>query len=96
MRLCLMRGIVEISGRTHLTYWCALMESRLLRLLRATAIHFLSVGPTVEFHGIRQPAVGAIDAILERIHREQPVVWSFLTAEGTLWNRDTVRHAAMN
>lgn len=94
MRLCLMRGIVEISGRMNLTHWCAIMESSLLRLLRATAIHFQPVGPTVEFHGVRQPAVGAIDTMLERIRREQPVVWSFVTADGSLWDKQAIRCAA--
>ena len=95
MRLCLMRGIVEVSGRMNLTHWCAIMERSLLRLLRATAIHFQPVGPTVEFHGVRQPTVGAIDTILERIRREQPVVWSFITAEGSFWNADTISRAAV-
>ena len=94
MRLCLMRGIVEVSGRANLTHWCAIMENSLLRLLRATAIHFLPVGPTVEFHGTRQPTVGAISTILERIRREQPIVWSFITADGTLWNERFVHCAA--
>ena len=95
MRLCLMRGIVEASGRANLTHWCAIMESSLLRLLRATAIHFQPVGPTVEFHGTRQPAVGAIDTILDRIRREQPVVWSFITDDGSLWNKEAVRAASV-
>ena len=91
MRLCLMRGIVEASGRANLTHWCAIMESSLLRLLRATAIHFQPVGPTVDFHGVRQPAVGAIDTVLDRIRREQPVVWSFITDDGSLWNKKAGR-----
>lgn len=86
MRLCLMRGIVEISGRAGLTHWCAIMERSLLRLLCATAIHFQPVGPLVEYHGTRQPAVGAISTILSRIRREQPAVWSFVTADGALWS----------
>ena len=57
MRLCLMRGIVQVSGEAMLTHWCAIMESSLLRLLRATAIHFQAVGQPVEYHGIRQPAM---------------------------------------
>lgn len=85
MRLCLMRGIVEVSGIARLTHWCAIMESSLLRLLRATAIYFEPVGPAVEYHGVRQPAVGSIDTILNRIRREQPVVWSFITGNGALW-----------
>ena len=85
MRLCLMRGIVEVSGQARLTHWCAIMERSLLRLLRATAIHFEPVGPLVEYHGARQPAVAAIGTILGRIRREQPVVWSFITDNGTFW-----------
>ena len=82
MRLCLMRGIVQISGRNALTHWCAIMERSLLRLLQATAIYFQPVGPAVEFHGLRQPAVGSIEGILGRIRREQPAVWSFITGDG--------------
>lgn len=85
MRLYLMRGITEISGRAGLTHWCAIMETSLVRLLRATAIHFEPVGPTVEWHGTRQPVVGRIETILSRIRREQPGVWQFLTENGTLW-----------
>ena len=96
MRLCLMQGIVRVSGERGLTHWCAIMESSLLRLLRATAIHFQPVGPAVEYHGIRQPAVGAIGTVLDRIRREQPQAWSFLTADGTLWSEAEVeqRYAA--
>lgn len=90
MRLCLMRGIVEVSGAAGLTHWCAIMESSLIRLLRATAIHFQPVGPAVEHHGKRQPAIGAIDTILARIKREQPVVWSYLTNDGAAWSEELV------
>lgn len=31
MRLCLMRGIVQVSGQAGLTHWCAIMESSLIR-----------------------------------------------------------------
>lgn len=85
MRLCLMRGIVQVSAEAKLTHWCAILEGSLLRLLRATAIHFVPVGPEVEYHGKRQPAVGTIDTILSRIRREQPAVWSFITAHGAYW-----------
>lgn len=85
MRLFLMRGIVAVSGRHQLTHWCAIMEQSLLRLLRATAIHFHQVGPMVEFHGMRQPAVGAIATVLGRIRNEKPPIWSFITGQGALW-----------
>lgn len=90
MRLFLMRGIVQVSGEKALTHWCAIMEGSLLRLLRATAIHFLPVGPEVEHHGTRQPAVASIGFLLDRIQREQPFVWAFLTKSGLLWSEQTV------
>lgn len=90
MRLFLMRGIVTVSGTYDLTHWCAIMESSLLRLLRATAIHFEHVGPAVEYHGTRQPAVGAISTVLGRIRTEKPQVWSFITGDGTLWQDRSV------
>lgn len=85
MRLSLMRGIVQISGLSGLTHWCAMMETSLIRLLRSTAIHFQAVGPTVEYHGRRQPAVAEIGSMLNRIRREQPAVWNYITADGVLW-----------
>lgn len=85
MRLSLMRGIVQISGLTGLTHWCAVMEKSLLRLLRSTAIHFEAVGPMVEHHGLRQPAVADIGSVLNRIRREQPAIWNYITNQGTFW-----------
>lgn len=85
MRLFLMRGIVAVSGAHDLSHWCAIMEHSLLRLLRATAIHFQHVGPAVEYHGTRQPAVGTISTVLGRIQSEKPLVWSFITHDGALW-----------
>jgi hypothetical protein len=92
MRLFLMRGIVAVSGAEDLTHWCAIMERGLLRLLRATAIQFQHVGPAVEYHGTRQPAVGAISSVLGRIRGEKPLVWSFITGDGALWQE---REAAL-
>ena len=90
MRLFLMRGIVEISGQGALTHWCALMESSLLRLLRPTGIHFQAIGPCVEHHGTRQPAIAAIGVLLNRIRSEQPHVWFFITNNGAFWSEPTV------
>jgi N-acyl amino acid synthase of PEP-CTERM/exosortase system len=68
------------------------MERSLLRLLRATAIHFVPVGPAVEYHGMRQPAVCGVGTMLSRMKLEQPLVWAFITHNGTLWPEATVAH----
>lgn len=90
MRVFLMRGIVQVSSQNALTHWCAVMERSLLRLLRATAIHFEPVGPTVEYHGIRQPAIATISALLGRAQREQPLVWALITDNGAFWSEQAV------
>jgi N-acyl-L-homoserine lactone synthetase len=90
MRLCLIRGLVQLSAESELTHWCAIMERTLLRLLRATGIHFVAVGPTVEYHGTRQPAVCGIGNMLSRMKLEQPSAWAYITDNGALWSETDV------
>jgi N-acyl-L-homoserine lactone synthetase len=85
VRLGLMQGIVRLSQELHLTHWCAIMEPSLLRLLRMTAIYFSPMGPLVEHHGIRQPSYGNVHTVLERLRREQPDIWDYVTLNGELW-----------
>jgi len=82
LRLFLMRGVIALSAELGLTHWCALMEPCLMRLLRATSIHFQPLGGPVEYHGLRQPAVAVISEVLARSAREQPLFWDFVTEGG--------------
>ena len=93
MRLALFRGILKLSREAGLTHWLAVMEPRLLRLLRSTAVHFQPVGPLVEYHGMRQPAYANIDSLLSRGKYEQPQIWDFITDGGRL-HRPEYRLAA--
>ena len=87
LRLGLVQGLVRMSRDAGVTHWCAVLERSLLRLLRMTAIHFLPVGPCVEFHGLRQPAVAHVGGLMARMEQEQPAVWSFVTDGGRHWPR---------
>lgn len=82
LRLALMQGILRISRELRLTHWCAGMEQSLLRLLRFNAIRYEPVGPVIDYHGLRQPAVGVIDAILATVRRERPAIWDYVTESG--------------
>lgn len=90
LRLCLMRGIVMLSGELGLSHWCALMEPSLLRLLQMSAIYFQPIGPLVEYHGMRQPSIGRIWQVLDRMRQDCPEVWAFITEHGTLWQDDKI------
>lgn len=84
VRLGLIHGIVRLSHEMGLTHWCAIMEPALLRLLQMNAIRFNPLGPTVEYHGIRQPTYGHIKTVLNRIRCEQCDVWNYITWGGLL------------
>lgn len=84
LRLSLIRGIVALSAELGLTHWCALMEPKLLRLLSTSAIYFHQMSGMVEHHGLRQPAWIKLADMLDRVRREKPTIWGFLTDSGTL------------
>jgi N-acyl-L-homoserine lactone synthetase len=83
LRLALIQGAVRLSAEAGHTHWLAVMEPTLLRLLRATGVHFVPLGPLVNYHGMRQPAVAELVPTLARLAIEQPVVWDFVTRRGT-------------
>ena len=85
LRLGLMQGILRLSVGMGITHWCAVMEPTLLRLLRVSGIHFQSLGPAIEHHGLRQPSFGCIGTVLARIKRERPAAWDYFTDGGLLW-----------
>ncbi len=80
MRLGLLRGIFNLGAELKLTHCCAVMEPALLRLLKASGVHFRHFGPLVDFHGPRQPCYSRIDEMLQGIRADCPAVWNLLTA----------------
>lgn len=89
LRLALIRGIVEVSGKMELNYWCALVEPKLLRLLHTSAIYFRPAGDMVEHRGWRQPSFIALSEMFNHMRREKPAVWDFVTDQGALWRETT-------
>lgn len=83
-RLALVRGLVLLTRAEGVTHWAAVMEPTLLRLLRSSGIHFDRAGPMVEYHGVRQPCVREVPALLGQMRAERPEVWAFVTDDGAL------------
>jgi N-acyl amino acid synthase of PEP-CTERM/exosortase system len=83
MMIGLIEALVRMSVENNVTYWCAAMEPQLLRLLKRIGIHFDPIGPTIDYHGLRQPCYKHLPTLLDRVHREQPEVWEVLTMRGT-------------
>ena len=94
VRLALVRGILELSEKLDIRYWCALMEPKLLRLLQTSSIYFQQIGSMVDHHGLRQPSVLELSEMLARVRRERPEIWSFLTDAGRIQSEGHLEVAA--
>jgi N-acyl amino acid synthase of PEP-CTERM/exosortase system len=97
--LGLFAGIVRMSAEQNITHWLAVMEPTLLRFLTRFGIHFQKIGPLIDYHGKRQPAIGLIDEVLAGIHAQRKDVWEIITNFGTVWplaDDINVRHAVAN
>ena len=81
----LFAGIVRMSAESGITHWYAVMEPTLLRLLSRFGIFLDPIGPLVQYHGLRQPAIGEIDAVLAGIFAKRPEVWEIITDCGRVW-----------
>jgi N-acyl amino acid synthase of PEP-CTERM/exosortase system len=80
----LIRAVIEMSVAEGITHWCAVMEPWLIRALGQLGAHMVPFGPTVDYHGERQPCHGEVTAVLEGIRRERPDVWEVVTDCGRL------------
>jgi len=80
--LGLFQAIVTMSSEQDITFWMAVMEPQLLRLLRGFGVAFVQIGPAANYHGKRIPCVGRISQVLAEIRRSRPDVWEFLTQNG--------------
>lgn len=97
MTLGLIESLVRMSVQHRITYWCAVMEPTLLRLLSRLGIYFDPIGPLVDYHGRRQPCYIKVSTLLARVARERPDVWEVLTDRGRHWDAlltlETSHHA---
>jgi N-acyl-L-homoserine lactone synthetase len=84
LRLALMRGLLEASTAAGVTYWCAVMEKSLFRLLRQASVHFIPVGEPIRYKGVRQAAVAEIADVLARSRIERAELWNYVTDGGRL------------
>jgi N-acyl amino acid synthase of PEP-CTERM/exosortase system len=75
-------AMVRMSYELGITTWFCVMEKALVRLLARYSLHFIPVGPVVEYHGKRQPCYANVEEFLDRVRQEQPEIWKLITDNG--------------
>jgi N-acyl amino acid synthase of PEP-CTERM/exosortase system len=78
----LFAAIVRLSILHGVSHWLAVMEPSLIRLLTRFGIHFDPIGPIIEYHGSRQPALATGAEVAARARRERRDVWRIVTEDG--------------
>ena len=80
----LLQGALKLSLRHGVTHMCAIIDPSLLRLLGRFGLHFQPIGEPVNYHGVRQPCIAELDALLHSAAEEQPDIWALGTEDGKL------------
>lgn len=80
----LFAAIFRMALTHQITHMYAVMEPSLLRLLNGFGIQFNTIGPDVEYHGLRRPCLGVVEDMLTGIQNKSPAVGDLITLRGTL------------
>ena len=90
MTLGLIGLAVRLSQGSGVENVCAIMEPSLIRLLGSIGIRWHTVGPLVDYHGMRQPCVTRLDELLAGIEAERPEIFEVIAETGA---QSTAAHA---
>lgn len=72
--LALIACLVSMSREHNITHWFAVMEPALLRFLARLGIHFIQIGPRIDYHGIRQPGIAKVEEILAGARQKDSMI----------------------
>jgi N-acyl amino acid synthase of PEP-CTERM/exosortase system len=81
LTLGLMIAVARLSVQHDITHVCAVMARPFLRLLSRFGMEFRTVGPTVEYHGVRQPCIAPVADLLAGVERRHPSYFDLIIRE---------------
>lgn len=76
---------IRMSIQHGITYLYAFMELPFARLLRGLGLHFIPLGPLVEYHGRRRPYFIKVADLLAGAKLNNIEIWKMLTNNGGFW-----------
>ena len=75
---------IKAGYENDIHYLYGTLEPPWLRFLSITGINFIKIGPLVDYHGERWPAVIKITDLLDSVAEKNPDIWNFLTNKGCI------------
>jgi N-acyl amino acid synthase of PEP-CTERM/exosortase system len=82
LTLALFACAIKMSSENNIHYWYAFMEPALMRVISTLGIHFVGIGPLVDFYGMRRPYLIKVDELLDSVAKKDLNYWNFLTNNG--------------
>jgi len=82
MAIGLIAMICQFSKKNGYDRCCAVMKPALLQLLSKLGIHFVPVGPLVEYHGSRQICYIIFDDLMASVMKKSPDIAEIITDGG--------------
>ncbi len=82
LTLALFACSIKMSHENNIYFWYAIMEPALMRVFSALGIHFIGIGPLVDYYGLRQPCVIKVDDLLDSVAKKNLNYWNLLTNNG--------------
>jgi len=84
LTLALFTCAISMSSEHNIHYWYAIMEPALKRIFSTMGIHFVEIGPLVDYHGMRVPCVIKVDDLLTGAAKKNTDYLQMLTNNGQL------------
>lgn len=84
--LPLLACLVRMSVEHGITHWYAFMEPSFARLFKALGIHFIPVGPLIDYCGKRRAYAINVADLLSGAKEKDLDAWDLLTNYGRFWN----------
>jgi N-acyl amino acid synthase of PEP-CTERM/exosortase system len=82
LTLALFACAIKMSSENNIDYWYAFMEPALKRVFSSLGIHFVEIGPLVNFYGMRQPFMIKVNDLLDSVAKKDVSYWNMLTDSG--------------
>ena len=76
---------IKASHENDIHHLYGTLEPQWFRFLSISGINFIKIGPLIDYHGQRWPAVIKITDLIDSVAEKDPDIWDLLNNKGTIW-----------